>query len=90
MYVEYSNTGYNVTGVVNKLTYSDGTEIYSSENTNVTANIRKVKGGYEVTAYRNRNDFDFTGQQVKFFKTIDDARKAVKNGFIKAFKKGGD
>ena len=45
--------------------------------------IEKVNNAYVVTAYRNKNEYDFFGKQSKVFKTLIDARKAVENGFKK-------
>ena len=67
-----------------------GAEIYSSDSTVVTAKIEKVNDCYKATAYRNRNEYDFLGEQSKMFKTLSDARKAVENGFKKWVNYYGD
>lgn len=81
--VLYSNMGSDAIMFINRKTLNNGTEIYSSDNTRVTARIEKVNNGYKVTAYRNRDDYDFFGKQSKIFKTLSDARKSVENGFKK-------
>ena len=68
---------------INRKTLSNGTEIYSSDNTCIIAKIEKENNGYKATAYRNRDEYDFFGEQSKMFKTLIDARKAVENGFKK-------
>lgn len=81
--VSYSNMGSDAIMFINRKTLNNGTEIYSSDNTRVTARIEKVNNGYKVTAYRNRDEYDFFGKQSKIFKTLSDARKSVENGFKK-------
>lgn len=81
--VLYSNMGSDAIMFINRKTLNSGTEIYSSDNTRVTAKIEKVNNGYKVTAYRNRDEYDFFGKQSKIFKTLFDARKSVENGFKK-------
>lgn len=81
--VLYSNMGSDAIMFINRKTLNNGTEIYSSDNTRVTARIEKVNNGYKVTAYRNRDEYDFFGKQSKIFKTLSDARKSVENGFKK-------
>ena len=81
--VLYSNMGSDAIMFINRKTLNNGTEIYSSDNTRVTARIEKVNNGYKVTAYRNRDDYDFFGKQSKIFKTLSDARKSVEKGFKK-------
>ena len=81
--VLYSNMGSDAIMFINRKTLNNGTEIYSSDNTRVTARIEKVNNGYKVTAYRNRDEYDFLGKQSKIFKTLSDARKSVENGFKK-------
>ena len=68
---------------IKRTTLNNGTEIYSSDSTVVTARIEKVNNAYVVTAYRNRDEYDFFGKQSKVFKTLIDVRKAVENGFKK-------
>ena len=81
--VSYSNMGSDAIMFISRKTLNNGTEIYSSDNTRVTAKIEKVNNGYKVTAYRNRDEYDFFGKQSKIFKTLSDARKSVENGFKK-------
>ena len=81
--VLYSNMGSDAIMFIDRKTLNNGTEIYSSDNTRVTARIEKVNNGYKVTAYRNRDEYDFFGKQSKIFKTLSDARKSVENGFKK-------
>ena len=81
--VLYSNMGSDAIMFIDRKTLNNGTEIYSSDNTKVTARIEKVNNGYKVTAYRNRDEYDFFGKQSKIFKTLSDARKSVENGFKK-------
>ena len=83
LYCTYSNFGKDAIMFINRKILNNGTEIYSSDSTVVTAKIEKENNGYKVTAYRNRNEYDFFGGQSKMFKTLIDARKAVKKGFIK-------
>ena len=83
LYCTYSNFGRDAITFIKRKTLNNGTEIYSSDGTKVTARIEKVNNAYEVTAYRNKDDYDFFGKQSKVFKTLIDARKAVENGFIK-------
>ena len=83
LYCTYSNFGRDAIMFIKRKTLNNGTEIYSSDNTKVTARIEKVNNAYVVTAYRNKDDYDFFGKQSKVFKTLIDARKAVENGFIK-------
>ena len=80
--VTYNNFGSDAIMFINRKVINE-TEIYSSDNTKVIAKIEKVNGCYKVTAYRNRNEYDFFGEQSKMFKTLSDARKAVENGFKK-------
>ena len=88
--VTYNNFGKDAIMFINRKTLSNGTEIYSSDNTCVTAKIEKENNGYKATAYRNRGEYDFFGEQSKMFKTLSDARKAVENGFIKWVNYFGD
>ena len=83
LYLTYSNFGKDAIMFINRKTLNNETEIYSSDNTKVIAKIEKENNGYKATAYRNRNEYDFFGEQSKMFKTLSDARTAVKNGFIK-------
>ena len=83
LYCTYSNFGKDAIMFINRKTLNNGTEIYSSDETIVTARIEKENNGYKVTAYRNRGEYDFSGEQSKMFKTLLDARKAVENGFKK-------
>ena len=83
LYCTYSNFGRDAIMFIKRKTLNNGTEIYSSDDTKVTAIIEKVNNAYVVTAYRNKDDYDFFGKQSKVFKTLIDARKAVENGFIK-------
>ena len=83
LYCIYNNFGCDAIMFIKQKTLNNGTEIYSSDNTKVTARIEKENNGYKVTAYRNRDEYDFLGVQSKTFKTLLDARKAVENGFIK-------
>ena len=68
---------------IKRKTLNNGAEIYSSDDNKVTARIEKVNNVYVATAYRNRDEYDFLGEQSKTFKTLLDARKAVENGFKK-------
>ena len=68
---------------INRKILDNGTEIYSSDSTVVTARIEKINNAYVATAYRNKNEYDFLGKQSKVFKTLIDARKAVEQGFKK-------
>lgn len=68
---------------IKRKTLNNGSEIYSSDDTKVTAKIEKVNNGYVVTAYRNKGEYDFFGEQIKTFKSLSDARKSVENGFKK-------
>ena len=88
--VSYSNFGSDAIMFINRKTLNNGAEIYSSDNTKVTARIEKVNNGYKVTAYRNRGEYDFLGEQSKMFKSLFDARKAVENGFKKWVNYRGD
>ena len=81
--VSYSKFGSDAIMFINRKTLNNGTEIYSSDSTVVTARIEKVNNGYKVTAYRNRDEYDFSGKQSKIFETLSDARKSVENGFKK-------
>ena len=83
LYCTYSNYGKDAIMFINRKTLNNGTEIYSSDNTKVTAKIEKENNGYKATAYRNSDEYDFFGEQSKMFKTLSDARKAVENVFIK-------
>ena len=83
LYCTYSNYGKDTIMFINRKILNNGTEIYSSDSTVVTAKIEKENNGYKTTAYRNRNEYDFFGEQSKMFKTLSDARKAVETGFIK-------
>ena len=83
LYCTYSNFGKDAIMFINRKILDNGTEIYSSDNTVVTARIEKVNNAYVVTAYRNKNEYDFFGKQIKVFKNLIDARKAVENGFKK-------
>ena len=83
LYCTYSNFGKDAIMFIKRKTLNNGTEIYSSDNTKVTAIIEKENNGYKATAYRNRDEYDFFGEQSKMFKTLLDARKAVEKGFIK-------
>ena len=83
LYIIYSNFGKDAIMFIKRKTLNNGAEIYTSDDTCVTAKIEKVDNGYKVTAYRNRDEYDFFGEQCKMFKTLLDARKAVENGFIK-------
>ena len=83
LYCTYSNYGNDVIMFINRKILDNGTEIYSSDNTVVTARIEKINNVYVATAYRNKNEYDFFGKQSKVFKTLIDARKAVENGFKK-------
>ena len=82
LYCTYSNYGEDAIMFINRKILNNGTEIYSSDNTKVIAIIEKVNNAYVVTAYRNRDEYDFR-KQSKAFKTLIDARKAVENGFKK-------
>ena len=83
LYCTYSNYGKDAIMFINRKILDNGAEIYSSDNTVVTARIEKVNNSYVATAYRNKNEYDFFGKQSKAFKTLSDARKAVENGFKK-------
>lgn len=83
LYCTYSNYGKDTIMFINRKILDNGTEIYSSDSTVVTAKIEKVNNAYVVIAYRNKNEYDFFGKQSKAFKTLSDARKAVENGFKK-------
>ena len=83
LYCTYSNFGKDAIMFINRKILDNGAEIYSSDSTVVTARIEKVNNAYVVTAYRNRDEYDFFGEQSKMFKTLIDARKAVENGFKK-------
>ena len=83
LYCTYSNYGKDAIMFINRKILDNGTEIYSSGSTVVTAIIEKVNNSYVVTAYRNKNEYDFFGTQIKVFKTLIDARKAIENGFKK-------
>ena len=83
LYLTYSNYGKDAIMFIKRKTLNNGTEIYSSDDTRVTAIITKENDSYKATAYRNRDEYDFFGEQSKMFKTLLDARKAVENGFKK-------
>ena len=83
LYCTYSRFGKDAIMFINRRTLNNGTEIYSSDSTVVTAIIEKVNNDYVVTAYRNKGEYDFLGKQSKVFKNLIDARKAVENGFKK-------
>ena len=83
LYLTYSNFGKDAIMFIKRKTLNNGNEFYLSDNTKVTAIIEKENNGYKATAYRNRGEYDFFGEQSKMFKTLIDARKAVENGFIK-------
>ena len=83
LYCTYSNYGKDAIMFINRKTLNNGVEIYSSDSTVITAIIKKVNNAYVVTAYRNKGEYDFLGEQSKAFKTLIDARKAVENGFKK-------
>ena len=83
LYCTYSDFGKDAIMFIKRKTLNNGAEFYSSDNTKVTAIITKENNGYKVTAYRNRDEYDFLGNQSKTFKNLIDARKAVENGFIK-------
>ena len=83
LYCTYSNFGKDTIMFINRKILNNGTEIYSSDDTTVIAKIEKANNTYVVTAYRNRDEYDFFGKQSKVFKTLIDARKAVENGFKK-------
>ena len=83
LYCTYSNFGKDAIMFINRKILDNGVEIYSSDSTVVTARIEKVNNTYVATAYRNKNEYDFFGEQSKMFKTLSDARKAVENGFKK-------
>ena len=83
LYCTYSNYGKDAIMFINRKILDNGTEIYSSDSTVVTARIEKVNNSYVVTAYRNKNEYDFFFFFLKAFKTLIDARKAVENGFKK-------
>lgn len=57
--VLYSNMGSDAIMFINRKMLNNGTEIYSSDNIRVIAKIEKVNNGYKVTAYRNRDEYDF-------------------------------
>ena len=88
--VTYNNFGSNAIMFINRETLNNGTEIYTSAETCVIAKIEKVNNGYKATAYRNRDEYDFFGEQSKMFKTLIDARKSVEKGFIKWVNYYGD
>ena len=90
LYLTYSNFGKDAIMFINRKILDNGTEIYSSDSTVVTAIIEKANNSYVVTAYRNKNEYDFFGKQSKVFKTLTDARKAVEKGFIKWVNYFGD
>ena len=83
LYCTYSNYGKDAIMFIKRTTLNNGTEIYSSDSTVVTARIEKVNNAYVATAYRNKDENDFFGKQSKVFKTLIDTRKAVENGFKK-------
>ena len=83
LYCTYSNFGKDAIMFIKRKTLDNGIEIYSSDSTVVTARIEKVNNAYVVTAYRNKDEYDFFGKQSKVFKTLIDARKAVENVFKK-------
>ena len=83
LYCTYSNFGKEAIMFINRKILNNGTEIYSSDDTVVTAKIEKANNAYVATAYRNKGEYDFFGEQSKTFKTLFDARKAVENGFKK-------
>lgn len=83
LYCTYSNFGKDSIMFINRKILDNGTEIYSSDSTVVTARIEKVNNSYVVTTYRNKGEYDFFGKQSKVFKTLIDARKAVEKGFKK-------
>lgn len=83
LYCIYSNFGKDAIMFIKRTTFNNGTEIYSSNDTVVTARIEKVNNTYVATAYRNKDEYDFFGKQSKVFKTLTNARKAVENGFKK-------
>ena len=89
LYCRYSNYGKDAIMFINRKILDNGTEIYSSDNTKVIAKIEKVNNVYVVTAYRNRNEYDFFGKQSKAFKTLSDARIAVAKGLKKWVNYGG-
>ena len=68
LYCTYSNFGKDAIMFINRKTLNNGTEIYSSDSTAVTARIEKVNNAYVATAYRNRNDYDFSENRVKYLK----------------------
>ena len=88
--VTYNNFGSNAIMFINRKTFNNGTEIYSSDDTCIIAKIEKENNSYKATAYRNRNEYDFFGKQSKVFKTLIDARIAVENGFKKWVNYCGD
>ena len=90
LYLTYSNFGKDAIMFINRKALNNGTEIYTSDNTCVIAKIEKENNCYKVIAYRNRDEYDFFGEQSKMFKTLIDARKAVKKGFIKWVNYYGD
>ena len=83
LYCTYNKFGKDAIMFINRKILDNGVEIYSSDSTVVTARIEKVNNAYVVTAYRNKDEYDFFGKQSKVFKTLIDARKAVENGFKK-------
>ena len=83
LYCTYSNFGKDAIMFINRKILDNGAEIYSSDSTVITARIEKVNNAYVVTAYRNKGEYDFLGEQSKTFKNLIDARKAVENGFKK-------
>ena len=82
LYCTYSNYGKDTIMFIKRTTLNNGTEIYSSDSAKVIAIIEKENNAYKVTAYRNRDEYDFR-KTSKTFKTLSDARKAVENGFKK-------
>lgn len=83
LYCTYSKYGNDTIIFINRKTLDNRTEIYSSDSTIVTARIEKANNAYVVTAYRNKDEYDYFGKQSKVFKTLIDARKAVENVFKK-------
>ena len=73
LYCIYSKFGKDAIMFINRKILDNGTEIYSSDSTVVTARIEKVNNAYVATAYRNRNEYDFFGKQSKVFKTLTDS-----------------
>ena len=68
LYCTYSNYGKDVIMFINRKILNNGTEIYSSDSTVVTARIEKVNNSYVVTAYRNKNEYDFSENKAKYLK----------------------